>query len=130
MSHGDYIMAFSCLMLTIAAVPHSQSQYKSCTSQWLRRLPSTREHRPLWDPALGEVQWLLLYGVMFLPTGKSHRCRVAEMSRAVGEDVLVAVLVRISKAGACRAGRGSLLARLLSLELRPGPAAPFPLSRE
>lgn len=125
MSPGSYNMATSCLMLTMAAVAHSQSQFKSCTSQWLPCWPSTREHQPLWDPALGEVPWLLLHGGMFLPSWGAwpHRCRVTQMSSTVGEDVLVAVLVRLSKAGACTAGRGSLLARQLSQQLKASPWA-------
>lgn len=45
------------------------------------------------------------------------------MSSAVGEDVLVAVLVRLSKAGARTAGRSSLPAKRLSQELKALPWA-------
>lgn len=49
--------------------------------------------------------------------------RVAKVSSSVGEGALVAVLVRLSKAVACAAARGSLPARRLSLELKASPWA-------
>lgn len=60
----------------------------------------------LWDPGLGEVQWLLFHGGIFLPNwcARSHRCRIAEMSRTVGKDTLVVVLVRFSKAKPAQQG--------------------------
>lgn len=50
------------------------------------------------------------------------------MSSAVGEDVLVAVLVRLSKAGARTAGRSSLPAKQLSQELKALPLGQLLLS--
>ncbi|KAM6425273.1 endoplasmic reticulum resident protein 27 [Rhynochetos jubatus] len=93
----------------MAAAP--QRQCKSRMSWWLSP----------WDPAPGEVQWFLLYRGTFLPSWGTWSCRVAKMPCTVGEVMLVAVLMRLSKAGACTEGRVSLLARRLSQELKALP---------